>query len=279
MDAIAREWKDKLMETISPVAHLPLLLSGGVDSATLLAAQMELGYKPRCYSFRLGNRDSTDVSVARKICADYSLPLTVISIPREEGVLIADIKYLIDILGTNKKAAIQCSQPVMYMARAIKVDGYNGAIVGTGAVVLDDKRVAILWAKQGEEAARKYRAAKLDDRHLPVGTGYMHRIAKLHGVLLEEPYSDEPLRSHALALDYAELNKPKQKGIALRAFPDFYNKGYWRRNSPLQVNSGIREWHDTLVKSSYNKRNCKSVVCIYNDFYREIHGDEKLAKV
>ena len=101
-------------------------------------------------------------------------------------------------------------------------------------------------------------------------------MARLCGTPMEEPYSDEPLLSHAIAMDYAELNrlgtKFKQKGIALRAFPEFWSRGWYRRNSSLQVNSGVREWHDTLladVELNPDGRH-RAVVGIYNQIRRRV---------
>jgi len=277
VDDVAALWREKLLTTMQPYIDLPIMLSGGVDSGTLLCAALELGGRPPCYSFKLTGPDIPDVQVARKMANDFDLPFTLIVIPRNEEQLLNDIREVISLLGVSKKASVQCSQPVMYMCRQMKADGFDRAIVGTGAVCLDDKKVAMLWAKEGEESARAYRAAKLNDKNTNCGTGNMHRMGRICGVPLVEPYSEEPLVSHALALDYAELNRPKQKGIALRAFPDFWKRGYYRRNSPLQVNSGVREWHDTLLKSPVNNGH-QAVVAIYNEIRKELEAKGELAE-
>ena len=270
LDPIAARWKEALLEVVEPHKHLPLLLSGGMDSTTILAAQLELGARPRCYGYKLSGPDSIDVKAAKRICADHNLEYDLTEISRDQSVLIEDIKTAILMLGTTRKAAIQCSIPIMYMAKKI-ARWSDQAIVGTGAIVMDDRTVSVIWRSEGEEAARNYRASKYEDRHIPVGTGYMHKMAQLCGVFLQEPLSDEPLQSVALSIDFQEMNKPKQKGIALRAFPDFFREGgYWRANSSLQVNSGYRAFHDTLLNSEYNKRGSRRVLAIYNDIRDEI---------
>lgn len=273
MDQIAKEWRTSLLEVIEDgdMANIPNLLSGGVDSATLLAAQMELGGKPLCVTFTIGGRLHDDAKMALRMADRYELDIDIVKLDPSKAALVSDIRRVMKIRKTAKKASIQCSQPIMHIADRLKDLGFDRAMVGTGAVCLDDKRVAILVSQQGEEAAREYRRSKLEDRYTDCGTGHMHGIARDLGVCLEEPYSDEPLRSFALALDFAELNRgpegPKQKGIAIRAFPEFWSTpGFWRRNSPLQVNSGIREWHDQLLDDpAFNTRGLKSVVGIYND--------------
>jgi asparagine synthetase B (glutamine-hydrolysing) len=199
--------------------------------------------------------------------------LTVVEIPRTPERLEADVREVLRLLRTARKTSVQCAQPVMHLARRISEDGYSGAVVGTGAVVLDDRKLAVMLDRYGEEAARRYRREKLEDRHRDCGTGRMHEMARLCGVTLEEPYSDEPLRSYALSLDVKELNRPRQKGIALRAFPEFYGRPdaprFWRKNVPLQVGSGIREWHDALLSSPLNRRGMKAVAAVYADLLKE----------
>lgn len=269
MDAIAAAWRENLLATLSPFCNLPILLSGGMDSATLVAAALELGTRPKCYSFRLGGQDSQDVRVARKICRDHDLALHVLDIPRSPHHLIADVRRIIGLLRTSRKAAVQCAHPMMYLARKINDDGHTTAIVGTGGICEDNRKSAVLLAQEGEEAVRELRRKNLME-FWGSATGEMLNMAHHMGVILVQPYATEPLASHGLSLDLAEINRPRQKGIALRAFPDFFQRGYWRQNSPLQVNSGIREWHDTLLASEHNKRGVRRVSAIYADILKEM---------
>lgn len=282
LDRQAAEWRDKLLEAVEPHAKagLPLLLSGGVDSATLLAACVHLGHRPSCYGFALNvPSTSTDFRMARRMAVRLGCDWTAVLIPRTFEQLESDVREVIRLLRTSRKTSVQCAQPIMHLTRQIAKDGFSDALVGAGGVVLDDRRVMTIRAEGGEEAAREYRREKLDDRHRDCGTGRMHEMARLMGVTLEEPYSDEPLRSYALALDISELNRgPRgfgQKGIAVRAFPDFWmrNSRWYRRNSPLQVNSGVREWHDELLRSPLNANGAKRVVAIYNRLLKELDAN------
>jgi hypothetical protein len=144
-------------------------------------------------------------------------------------------------------------------------------MLGTCHIALDGKRVALVLSKEGEEKARELRRERYDDRwRVGHPTWCMHRLAHVHGIITSEPYSDEPLRSYALGLDMAELNRPVEKGIAVRAFPRFFRRNPPRRATPLQIGSGIRQLHDELLLNSpLNKRGAKSVVAVYNDMQRE----------
>jgi len=47
--------------------------------------------------------------------------------------------------------------------------------------------------------------------------------------------------------------------------PEFWKQSEWyRTNEPLQVCSGIRERHDTLLNSPLNDCDAKNVLKIYN---------------
>lgn len=277
LDEQAAEWREKLLRTVEPIADLPILLSGGTDSATLLAAAVDLGARPHCYLYSLTEPVSDDFRIGRRMAEAMRCGYTAVWISRTRRQLEEDVRRLVSTLRTARKTSIQCAQPLMHLARRIRDDGFDRAVVGTGAVVLDDRRVMEIRANEGEEAARAYREEKLEDRHLDCGTGRMHEIARRVGVTLEEPYSDEPVRSHALALDVTDLNRgPRgfgQKGIAVRAFPGFWMREprWYRRNSPLQVNSGLREWHDDLLAlSDWNPMGAKRVGAVYNRLLRSL---------
>jgi hypothetical protein len=55
----------------------------------------------------------------------------------------------------------------------------------------------------------------------------------------------------------------------LNAFNDYFSKqNIYRKNSNLQVGSGIREWHNELLNTELNKNNRKRVDEIYKDIAR-----------
>lgn len=265
MDETAARWRSLLLETIEPYADLPLLLSGGMDSATLLAASLTLGCRPTCYSFRLGDADSEDVATARRVCRAYDLEHVVVSLDSSLDALWAELPDVIERIGTARKAAVQCAQPLLHLARRIRSDGHERVILGTGGVVEDNRELSFMLRREGEEATREYRRRNLYEWN---GSGNateaMHVVIRSERVGTVEPYALEPLAAYALSLDVAELNRPGRKGIARRAFPAFYADRRRRRaNSPLQVNAGLREWHDGLLYSPYNTIAATSVVQLY----------------
>lgn len=275
MDETAARWRAALLEVVRAWRNEPVLLSGGMDSVTLLRAAVELGGLPPCYTYRLDGEDGPDFEMAARVARDLGVPFREVVIPRTRRQLEADVREVIDLLRTARKTSVQCAQPIMHLARRVRADGFARAVVGTGAICLDDRTVMVVLGERGEGAAREYRRDKLEDRYRDCGTGRMHEMALLCGVRLEEPYSDEPLRSVGLELDVAELNRPRQKGIALRAFPDL--EPYWRRNVSLQVAGGVRAWHEELLGPNRGRPGAGDVTVVYNRVLEEVtSGQQRL---
>lgn len=276
MDAIAARYRELFLDVLAPLADAPLMLSGGVDSATILAGLLVLGKRPDCFTLQLGEQRSADVAVAEQMVRAFGVPYHLVRIERSDAQLLADVRRMIDVLQTTAKCCIQCGQGAYHLALAVRAFGADVALTGTGSVVEDNRECAVILHTQGEEAARAYRrrTAVRAAGDVMDGTKAMHVAALAAGVRMLEVYSREPLLSYALALDMAEINRPVQKGLALRAFPEFWSAGkFYRENSSMQVNAGIREWHDTLLRSEYNKRGARAVVAVYNDIREDMqHG-------
>lgn len=248
-------------------ADKPLFLSGGVDSATILAAQLQLGAKPDCYSFYLTPYKSNDVKIAAMMCGKFELNHRVSVIPREESVLIGDVRAVIAHTGQTFKTHVQCSQPFLYMAEAMSDDGYSEALVGMAAGSLwgDGKEAMFARGREGDKGFEEYR--RFCHLHPDNSENSVRKVAAAVGdIKITDPYQYEPLAEFMLNLKFEQLHKPKQKYLAVMAFPEFWKSGAWyRKNSNLQIESGLREWHDTLLKSPLNENlKAKSVVAIYN---------------
>lgn len=247
MDETAARWRAALMESLPEERDLPLLLSGGMDSMTLLAALLERGDRPPAFTYRLEGVPSRDVDAARDVARDEGLPLCVVVLRRSPAAVDRDVRAVLRVLRRPRRTAVQCAVPILHLARAVGAFGRDAALVGTGGIVEDNAATAIL-AAQSEEAARKVRAESLRWRGTGNATEAMHQVAEVEGVTLREPYATDPLASLGLSLDVAELNRPTQKGIAARAFPGFFADRRRRssRNAPLQVAGGVRALHEGL---------------------------------
>jgi asparagine synthetase B (glutamine-hydrolysing) len=286
LDETAARWREALIETVRPYAEdgLPLLLSGGVDSGSIHAACLALDYHPTCYGYTLHVPGGTppfeisqDYVVARRAAIHWKCPWNGVWIDRTPEVLERDVRRIIEELRVSRKTSVQCAHPLLYLLEKVdETHRSSRVIAGTGGVVLDGRSVMVLLAEKGEEAARELRREKLQDRNNPeTATGQMHILAEKMGMKIEEPFSEEPLLSVGLSIDLAEMNRgPRgfgQKGIAVRAFPDYWQQpGRYRGATPLQVGGGVREWHEELLRSPLNPDRAQRVVAIYNRILKEV---------
>lgn len=252
-------------------AALPVLLSGGVDSATILAAQRALGAKPKCYSFHLAPDLSNDVRVAASMSARFGLQHRVSQIPRTEDALVADVREIIRITGKTWKTHVQCSQPFLYLASEIKSTGADAALMGMAAGSLwgDNREAQFGRGRSGDAGFRDYR--RFCHRHPDNSENSVKTVAAANGVELRDPYLYEPLAQFLIECSHDEMHRPKQKYLAVAAFAEFWTQGAWyRRNSNLQIESGLRAFHDTLLQSPLNEKlRAKSVAAIYGAIERE----------
>lgn len=261
LDKTASQWGVKLWEAMQNAGAFKdpvLFLSGGMDSATLLAAMLRAGCRPFCVSYHLEPTPSVDAVSAAALCHAHNLNFVQVAIPRTVAVHVSLARRAARHLTRPcKKTHLQCGIPLMAMLDKLHAIGVGkkerarrSFVFGTGGIVEDNRKCAVLVAAAGERAARKLRRENLLGEG-DSATNAMKRIVRAWGAHYSEPYSAEPLASFALALTMAEINRPRQKGIALRAFPEFFaGSPVWRPNTSLQVNSGLRDYHDALARES-----------------------------
>lgn len=266
MDKSAARLREYLIEAIRPYRDAALLLSGGLDSGTILAAMLALGYRPHLFTVRLSGIVSTDSKVAREMANHFSLPLMEVLIPQNEATLIADIRRLLEIGIDPYRVEIQVTHPFLYLGPAISQAGCQVALHGMGGSesLGDGRKAQIAFHEGGQRAFDNQRNFEVTS---PRSTRFgIERVCRLFGVELAAPFLEHKVLQHTLSLTYRDINMPKLKGILLRAFPEFWGARAWYRPpSNMQINARIREWHNTLLASNLNKRKLKDVAGIYRD--------------
>lgn len=267
----AQTFRKLFLAATEELPDAPVFLSGGVDSATVLAAALALGRRPHCYTFNFGEYLSSDAKVARSMAEAFNLPFTLVTVPRDPDAMIADAKRVIRILQKSLKAHVQCSIPFLYLAPAATRDGFKEGHFGMGAgpVWGVGRHASVALNTQGEAAWTKYRRDNLHDPD--VSDWSITKVLQVSGIAVHHPWRYAPFSDFMLSCTSRDLNAPKQKYIALAAFPEFWKRGAWYREGlSLQVVSGIREAHDTLLNHPINRRKNRAIVGLYNDFLREM---------
>lgn len=276
-DSVVR-WREALLETLRPYRDLPLLLSGGMDSVALYAGLRALGSNPVCFTYRVEDRPSADVAAAARICREQGSRLVIDAVPADRASIERDVRYIVARIGTGRKSAVECAVPVWYMTRSVHFSGFTAVLSGDPGIVEDNRAFSVGILQEGEtERWAAYRRQRLYRRAEDgVDASEAMRMAAADwGVMIIQPYALDPLSEVGLSIPVADINSPRQKGIALRAFPDFFGYPdrlrYWRKNTSLQSASGLREAYAEAFG-----RGQRSVVREYNRLLRESTGGPTL---
>lgn len=250
-----------------------LLFSGGMDSLSLLLSCMDIGIKPNLYTFKLNKYESEDYKTAKKISEIFDLELTIININENIDDLINDVKYIIKKFKVKKKTQIQCIYPFIYITKYIKEN-----IVLSGLCADDLYGTSRKMQELGRNDLYRFNEKRKELINVPESSSYIYikYLFENQGYKFIAPYKEcEDLIKFFMSKTFKELHSPKQKNIMYESYKyELLKYDLYRKNSNLQCNSKIREWHDELLNTNENINNNKSVVAIYNRYYKEIWGDK-----
>jgi asparagine synthetase B (glutamine-hydrolysing) len=237
-----------------------VLLSGGIDSASILFALQELGKKVTAYSFMLDNHMSTDFALARRNARAFGVPFVPILLPRDISTLKRDLYELAKTKRVAKKTDFECGWPMLH-AYAIVAEPVVASGMGADGHFCISKKGMIHYRDRIDEfRLGLYRSPGYAQRPL-------HEwLAAKHGKTIAVPYLTDAMRSAFLGTTWDQVNRPRQKQPILDAYPKQFARMKVLPHVNLQLgDSRIAEHMAGLLKSDWNKRNAKSVVSVYND--------------
>jgi hypothetical protein len=226
------------------------------------------GRKPHCITFYVEGIESNDLRSARNVCKTFGLALTEVMLPHDVERTVADIRKVLPHCHLIKKTIIQCMQPWLYIYPAMRSDLILDGLGGDD-LYCNQRKVQVALHQKGEAAILKWRKVYSDD--LDFSSGNIHRFAAYYQKRSFDFYHSPAIEQWFLQFKVKALHSPYEKYPSVAAFVDFYQHGNFRRShSSYQINSGLREVHDQLLRSPYNQRKAQSVVAIYNDLAKEI---------
>ena len=277
---MAARYADLLRERLmSAVAACPedavIWLSGGIDSASLLAAALALGREPPLMTFKLeGAHEHPDLRIARSMAETVSLHLDVVEIPRARlaedarALCRLNARYSAEVgeLAPVYKVFVQVAHGCSYMLDGMRERGLAVALAGFCADSYwgSGRKMEVMLRKEGRAGWQAYRERYLVSKWN--SESFVYWLAKRRGLAVIDPWADQPVRELMLGLGPAQMHVGRKKGLALHAFPELWRRGAWARdNSSLQVNSGLRGLHDSLLHT-HNPRGRKAIIGLYNDW-------------
>ena len=256
---------DFLEEKITDKDSVAILFSGGLDSLSLLLSCLDVGIKPKLYTFYLEGYESSDIKSSRRISEIFNLKLIEIPIKENINALVYDIEYIIKTFRTYKKTAIQCIHPFLYIKPYIK-EKYVLSGLCADDLYGTSKHMSII--SKDIEKFNSERIKKIGDES---ASGYKY-IKSIYGDrIFIAPYKEcKELIEYFLNLNYKEMNSPKQKNTTYVSYQGEIDRfKLYRRNENLQCASKIREYHDLLLKTELNIGNNKIVTPIYRNIYNK----------
>lgn len=248
---------------IDPEGKAELALSGGTDSLTVLFAMLSTGRKPRCITFFVEGRISSDLQASRNVCKHFNLDLAEVPLPNTPDRIVNDVRKLLPHCHKVKATIIQCMHPWLYIYPAMKGDLILNGLGGDDLYCMQ-RKVQVALHQKGEAAILPWRHVYSDD--LDFSSGNIHRYAQQWKKRSIDFYHCDQIEQWFLQFKAMALHKPYEKYPSIAAFSDFYGQGSFRRlHSSYQLNSGLKETHERILYSSYNQRKAKAMIAIYND--------------
>jgi asparagine synthetase B (glutamine-hydrolysing) len=252
------------MENIGDKNNVALLFSGGTDSLTCLFSLLELEIKPTLYSFHLESLIHKDIEVSKKVAEYYKLNHIIIEIPRNIEQLKENVKYLIKRFDISRKTNVQCTYPFLHVLPYV-----NEKYVVSGLCADDlygTSKSMIINCSKNKTIFDEKRKKTFEDLNSSAFNSIRQLIEEDFNKSFLTPYRNNDVINFLMSFSWKELNKPKQKQIAVDSYRRYFEKqDIYRKNTNLQVGSGIREWHSELVFTNLNSTGRKRVDEIYKD--------------
>ena len=246
-------------------SNVGLMLSGGIDSASILYALFELDVNVHPYTFYLEGYESNDLISSQKLADKYDLDLTIVEIPTD--TILSDFKKLYQY-GCYKKTHFETKIHYLHLSSKVKesllfygvnADYWYGLIMNMVVNGRDNpQKFNMLREKRwGEHHSTEYKLDKI----------IMNQYNKIK---LIDPYACKEVYDYFMQFDWEFLNKPYSKWMIVEAFKEYFVNDGCRKHSNFQIESGMREHCKKFVDDpNINVNNKKSPVGVYNDLMKK----------
>lgn len=272
-----------LNATIGYNGKVGLLLSGGMDSLSVLLACLDIGIKPTCYTFHLKGVISEDLQSCRKICNIFDVQLVEIPISfTSESMYKLSKEIIYDNIESvyfknHIKTCVQCQVLMSFVPQYVKEDVILSGL-NADDLCFNTRLYGKMSANKTPSGIRKLNETRYIDTHNEYRGSYkffVNMFAK-YRIKFIDIYRDDQVREYFYGLSYKQCTSPKPKYPIYMAFrQEFDTWDLLRKPSSFQVNSGARELFEELLTNNpkINVNKHKTCVGILNDIWRECERD------
>jgi len=238
--------------------HVGLLLSGGIDSASILFALQDAGKKVTCYSFMLDKKMSTDFRLARSNARKFNAEFRAVILPDDIETLKIDMRELKRI-GARSKTDFECFWPMLHTYKVIEQRVVYSGMGADGHFCLSKK--GMIHFRDRIDVFRKVTFG--NKRY---AQQILHKdFAKSLNKVAILPYISKEMQETIKGTTWSEANRPKQKQLILNAYPKCFSRMKVLPHTNLQLgDSGISDHFKKLLDTNWNIKGWKSPVGIYN---------------
>jgi hypothetical protein len=278
MKTEAQTIRSELVKKMGNLPEYTLALSGGIDSSVLLYSALEAGNPPKeCVTFALDASKNDDLQAAATLCSIYKIPLIVANISTKTSDIIRDTKEVISVIGKPWKVHVHSCWPYKYIMPCVTT---KNIVAGTRADYYYPLKKATNIARMQMTEADfdvfyvDHRKQKWNNRNQSFDSMRTY-INSISNVAFVEPYNDDVLFDLALSLTFRDWNmhgdKVKHKYLWFKLFQNYFEEsGIYRKQSPMQIVTGIKEAHLKLLQDpSVNTRGNKDLLGVYNNMLKE----------
>lgn len=256
--------------TRDPGVSLACLVSGGIDSTSVVSLAVEAGLRPECYT-AVYDPNSTDLVHAREVTDHLGLKLHEIQVPPPTRESLVEAVRATEM---PHKAQVEIALACLPLARAIQADGHKIVLSGEGS---DE-----LWSSYGlsyHTVQRKGWFASRWDTYLGQHRKNFARTNKVfmrHGIEPRLPFLSIPLARYALTIDeqMVRWSKPGTKGTHEKAILACAMQGLlpesfaWRRKAAFQTKAGLDQAAAAALQG-------EDPQAFYRATFRELFGEVK----
>lgn len=228
-------------------------LSGGIDSASVLFALLELGKDVRAYTFVPEGHVSTDYAIAKSICEQFSVPWDPVLLPTSIDRLKRDLWWVVHETGFESATDVECTWPFLYLFDQMDEPALVTGAAADGHFVLS-REARINGLHESVASMDEFRRDLFaTDEYAQEAT--LRDLARTRFGLAEfrVPYSTSAFVSAFMGTSHEQLNQPNQKQPIRDAYPMRMSTFQNRRHTNLHLgDSRIRETVERLLDTDWN---------------------------